>query len=76
MKILGHFQNLGNLGNFSIFLGIYFCMSKIDIHTDFYEKRFKIECYLIKSKKNSVANLYGSDFIYIQYNDFTVLYQI
>ena len=45
ITILGHFLNSATLGNFSIFSEIFFCMSKVDIHTNLYEYSLKIECF-------------------------------
>ena len=46
MPILDLFKNLAILGNFSIFfLETYFCVSKMDIHTNFCDNCFKIEYF-------------------------------
>ena len=52
MKILGHFQNLANLGNFSNFFGNIFLYAK-NRHTYrfLWKKLQKWVCYLIKSKE-------------------------
>ena len=43
IEILGHFLISVTLDNFSFFLKISFCMTKMDIHTNFHVKILKIE---------------------------------